>query len=415
MRASIESCLRGRILDTADNWLPGVRLRVRSSGAEGVTDGNGKFEITFRGGILPEQPQGGAYDYLEAEKEGYRSRAIPLTDPSWLRGEPFEGRVEPAGVSPDTEVVRFRLNPAGGISRLPEVLGKSGKDSFTAEELEKGLAILRARAEEETEAAEEVAIYGWVDPAVDRIRATLIVALHGMGVMDHPILRRFAAEESVALVGFEGKGLRTGWWPVDFFDPYLARLGEQLEHPDLGNVPLLTFGHSNGTGLATAYASARPQQMLGWVSYHSGYAWQLSLPRVELSPGLVMHGQLDDWLKHGQEQAVKDLRRNRNAPVAMMLEGEVGHGPNDTPATWSFICDYYRTLLRWRLQDDGSLRPVAIEEGWLGDCYDRTAGGNQLLPVAPYSEYKSDRSVANWLPDGQFARRWQSYGAGGAA
>lgn len=413
MSEYIDCCLQGRILDTADNWLPGVRLRVRSCGAECVTDGNGLFRLEFRRETLPEAAAKGIYDHLEAQKEGCRPRAIPLTDPAWFRGEAFEGRMEPTGVAPDTESVRFRMAPSGSVLGLPAVLDKAGKDSFSAAELERGLAILASKPSAAAAGVdEEVAIYGWVDPSVATVRATLIVALHGMGVIDHAVLRQFAAEESVALVGFEGQCIRTGWWPVDLFDSRLAQLGAQLGHPELGKAPLLTFGHSNGTGLATAYAAARPQQMLGWVSYHSGYAWQLLLPGVEQSPGLVLHGHLDDWLKHGQEQAVRDLRRQRNAPVAMMLEGEVGHGPEDTPATWRFVCDYYRTLLRTRLNADGSLRPVVIKEGWLGACYDRSLGGNQLLDVARYAEYGGDKTTANWLPDRQFAGLWQAYGAG---
>ncbi len=411
MSKTIDCCLQGRILDTADNWLPGVRLRVRSCGAECVTDGNGLFRVEFRREALSREGAKGAYDHLEAEKEGCRPRAIPLTDAAWFHGEAFEGRMEPTGVAADTESVRFRMVRSGGVNGLPAALGKSGTDAFTADELGRGLEILAGKSADAAAAVDddEVALYGWVDPGVRKVRATLIVALHGMGVIDHAVLRQFAAEESVALIGFEGH-IRTGWWPLGPFDSHLARLGKQLGHPGLEQAPLLTFGHSNGTGLATAYAAARPQQMLGWVSYHSGYGWQLLLPGVELSPGLVMHGHLDDWLKHGQEQAVRDLRRQRNAPVAMMLEGEVGHGPEDTPATWRFVCDYYRTLLRTRLNADGSLRPVAIEEGWLGASYDRSIGGNQLLDVAPYAKYTGDKTTANWLPDREFAERWQAYG-----
>lgn len=40
----------------------------------------------------------------------------------------------------------------------------------------------------------------------------------------------------------------------------------------------------------------------------------------------------------------------------------------------------------------------------------RHLDGQQLLPVAPVSEFPGDPSGASWLPDREFARIWQAYG-----
>ena len=34
----------------------------------------------------------------------------------------------------------------------------------------------------------------------------------------------------------------------------------------------------------------------------------------------------------------------------------------------------------------------------------------QLLGVAPYTEFKGDKSTASWFPDEEFAKVWQRYG-----
>ena len=66
--------------------------------------------------------------------------------------------------------------------------------------------------------------------------------------------------------------------------------------------------------------------------------------------------------------------------------------------------------MRIRLGDDNQLRPVKIEQGWLGENYDRVKGGQQDLAIYPYDKYPGDRAVANWLPDRQFAETWRLYG-----
>jgi hypothetical protein len=33
-----------------------------------------------------------------------------------------------------------------------------------------------------------------------------------------------------------------------------------------------------------------------------------------------------------------------------------------------------------------------------------------MLPIAPMRDFTGDRSIANWLPDEEFARIWQAYG-----
>jgi hypothetical protein len=90
----------------------------------------------------------------------------------------------------------------------------------------------------------------------------------------------------------------------------------------------------------------------------------------------------------------------------------VGHGPVDAGqnATWRFIVEFCEAAMRIRLKDDGTLKPVDIEQGWLGAIYDRAQGGQQTLAIAPYAEYPGDKSVANWLPDRKFAEVWQLYG-----
>ncbi len=401
----VEHVLSGRIMDTSDNWLPDVRVALQRQGAVTHTDGNGLFELRFVAAEPLAVGDDGAVDVLELVKEGHRTRLVRVTSVDWFNA-PIEEKMVPDPVGEDT-VGFIDLIPNGTIAAIARRIEVDEPHQYTAEQLREQLDNLVRRPRNPTT---EASFHAWVPESVERVRAAFLISLHGMGTIDHPVLRRFAEENNIALVGVQGVPIQRGAYPVDIIDPYLERLGELTGHPELATVPVFTFGHSNGTGFATVYAVDRPERLIGWISYHSGHAWQLLLPGVENVPGLVMHGQLDRWLDNGQEQAVKDLRSQRNAPVAMMLEGNVGHGPVDPVATWEFIVEYCNALLRTRLNEDGTLRPAVIEEGWLGGLYDRSIGDQQLLPIAPYAEFDGDRSTANWLPDAEFAEIWQVYG-----
>ena len=259
---------------------------------------------------------------------------------------------------------------------------------------------------------EQVVFQAYIPIEAKRLRAMMVITRHGMGSIDHPRLRDFANRNDVALVSVKGNPMQRGFYPVSIIDEYIERLGRMLKHPELAKLPFISYGHSNGTGFAGIFASQRPERAIAWISFHSGGAFHLQFPGVEKVPGLAMHGLIDPFFKNGQEQTVKNLRKERNAALAMMIEANVAHGAvdKDQNATWEFIIQFCEAAMRVRLNDDGTLKPVVIEQGWLGANYDVSMGGQQDLTIAPYAEFKGERSVANWLPDKKFAEVWQLYG-----
>jgi hypothetical protein len=210
-----------------------------------------------------------------------------------------------------------------------------------------------------------------------------------------------------------------GIYPASALDSIIEDIGDKVNHPELGSAPAFTFGHSNGTGFSALYAAMRPDRVIGWVSYQSGGSWHLVFPGVEEVPGLIMHAHQDKYFENGQEQAVKDLRVGRNAPVSLLVDGKSGHWPRDRAATFALIIDFCESCICVRfpggmLSPDVKMKPVSIETGWLADRYDRSQGGMQRLNVAPYGKYSGDKETANWLTDEAFAKSWQRYAATGS-
>lgn len=406
MAADLQTTLTGRIMDPSDNWLPDVRVALTRAEVVTHTDGNGLFSLTWTHAEPLTADKRGVFDFLELDKEGYMGRSVPIEDLSTFT-EPIVERLEPNPIGKDNVGYSERLPANHSLHGLTRRLDIEPGDPISAETFEQ---LYNREARGQGERRQRVEFHAYVPPDVETVKAAFLISRHGMGTLDHPVLRDFAKRRNVALVGILGAPMQRGFLPVSLIDDHLQRLGEMVGHPELATVPWFTFGHSNGTGFAGILAAERPERTIGWISYHSGGSWHLQFPGIEKVPGLVMHGHLDDWLKHGQERTVKRLRSERQAPVAMMLEGNVGHGPANPDATWTFIVQFCEAVMRHRLQPDGSLKPVDIESGWLGGIYDREVAGQQLLPIAPYKEYEGDKSIANWLIDEAFARQWQTYG-----
>lgn len=400
--------LHGKISDSADHPLADVRVGFRSAGVATETDAKGHFTLT----LTPSRPltkdNTNTLEWLELDKDGYFGRTIKIQDLAFF-SKPLSEKLALNPVTEDKAEFTLRM---GLDHLLPSISPDKDFSLITAEQWGKFFAELDGRKQNPEGRTEQVEFQAYIPKDTKKVKAVFLLTRHGIGSIDHSRLRDFANRNGVALVSVLGNPVQRGFYPVSLIDEPIARLGQMLKHPELASLPVITFGHSNGTGFSGMFASQRPDRVIAWISYHSGAAWHLQFPNVEKVPGLVMHGLIDPFLKNGQVVTVQNLRRERNAPLAMMLEANVAHGPADREqnATWDFIAAFAEAALRTRLNADGTLKPVIIEQGWLGANYEIGKGGQQELPIAPHADFKGDRTTANWLPDEAFAKTWQLYG-----
>lgn len=404
--APAQYTLKGRISDAAGRPLAEVRVGLKVAGGVTHTDAGGLFTLALRAGHSPTKDKSNAYDYLELDKEGYLGRTINLQELTAFT-QPLAEKLEPNPLTEDRAEFSTRLSLA---HIFPPISTDKQFSLISAEQWARFFASMDTQKQDGP--TEQVFFQAYIPKNAKKLKAVFLLTRHGIGSIDHPRLRDFANRNGVALVSVKGNPVQRGFYPVSLIDPHVERLGRLLKHPELARLPLLTFGHSNGTGFAGIFPSQRPERVIGWISYHSGSAFHLQFPGVEKVPGLAMHGGIDPFFKNGQEPTVKRLRQERNAALAMMLEGNVAHGPVDKEqnATWDFIAAFCEAAMRIRLNEDGTLKPVVIEQGWLGANYDLRQGGQQELAIAPHAAFKGDRTIANWLPDQKFAETWQLYG-----
>lgn len=368
--------LKGTVMDSSDNWLNGAEVMLAPMGATTRSDANGEFALEFKIDEPLKPNKRKILAQLNVAREGHITQTIRIKSMDFFAAKkPLEVKLEPVPL--DLDLVGFDVEMDAPEGR------KGTKTQF----------------------------HVYIPESVEKVRAAFYISRHGMGDLTKPILRKFAEEEEIALVGMFGDPVQRGVDDVAILDEHLKRLAEMSGHPELPDVPIMTFGHSNGTGFAASWPRDRPEQVIAWVAFHPGFSDYLQYPNTETVPAMVMCGTADKYLlRSRQDQVVAEMRKTRNAAMNVMMEGGVGHGPADQDATWEFITEFLKAVMRVRLAEDGSVIPVAIEKGWLGKTYDFEVGGRQLLEVSPYSDFNENVATANWLPDAEFSKIWQAYG-----
>jgi pimeloyl-ACP methyl ester carboxylesterase/predicted lactoylglutathione lyase len=252
----------------------------------------------------------------------------------------------------------------------------------------------------------------YIPRSVDTVKAAFYISQHGQGTITHPVLQQFAEDEKVALIGFYGTPVQRGVTDVSVIDEHIATLAAMCGHTELPDVPIMTFGHSNGTGFSASWPRDRPDRVICWTAFHPGFSEYLQWENTEQVPALVLSGEVDSYFTtHRQDLAVQSMRSTRDAAMGMMVEGGLAHGMPDADATWTFVVEFCKAAMRIRLNEDGSLNPVNIETGWLGEIYDVDTGGKQLLDIASYAAFTNGPSTASWFPDETFAKQWRVYGS----
>lgn len=391
--------VHGLIQDESDNVLPRVQVRVNGTRDVAQTDGKGEFTLK-----ISSKPT--ANSSLSITKSGYVSATVPLNENT------REVRCRLTTIREEKGLL-YHWESVSVSHALGWILGSDRSmdtANLTAESFEELI-------EKKGKAPDQEVLFRVYQPAdTENLKAVFLISEHGMGsrMMEAPIIREFADKRGIALVGFLGDPMQRGFGPVDLMDGILARIGAKTGHPELPSLPVFTFGHSNGTGFSASYPAMNPDQVIGWISYHSGSDQQLLHPGIEKVPGLVMHGQLDTWFNNGQEAAVKQLRSTRNAPVNLTVGAFVEHWPEDYPATYRYMIAFLEACIRIRypaheIDPSAKFAKLNLEAGWLGGRYDRSRAGLQELPIAPCEEFSGDRTTANWLPDQSFAETWQQY------
>ncbi len=182
---------------------------------------------------------------------------------------------------------------------------------------------------------------------------------------------------------------------------------------ELVNLPFAGTGHSAG-GLVTGVLLRSPERTItncvdcGWVMDSAKLA-----PEARQAPALFTMGAIPDAFKMlpAIEQHYEPARK-AGLPWGLGVQWGCAHDFGNSAA---MMVPWIATLIDARVPADADatqgppgLKPVKLEDGWLGD---RATIDSTFPAIAAWSEYAGDRGTAVWLPDRRCAHVWRAWQA----
>lgn len=280
--------------------------------------------------------------------------------------------------------------------------------------------------------------YLWLPPGVERLRG-VIVHQHGCGdgaskggatSANDLHWRALAAKWDCALLGTsistpEGTNCRLWCDSRNGSDERLLQALRDFStvtgHAELETVPWCLWGHSGGGFWASLMQLRFPERIIAiWLQSGEAYTrWSTGeIPEAEIPaaayqvPVVACPGfkEKDDARFQVAWNGALAMFRNyrlQQAPFIFAPDPITGHECGDSRY---LAIPFFDACLRLRLPAADAvsqdLKPIDLQQGWLGNWQDGT-----ILPRAEFPDTASAAELAewSWLPDRAFALAWQEF------
>lgn len=260
----------------------------------------------------------------------------------------------------------------------------------------------------------ESTVYVYVPVAAKKVRALLLLQQNVVEqqISVHPAIRRVCDANAVAIAwcspGFDLVFKEKPEQVHQLVQEQFRKFGATIGYPELGEVPLIAFGHSNTTAYAQNAAESRPDRVLAVLATH-GWNGVNTFNRYR-GPALVYVGSF--W-----EQKQQNLGNSRNKgvvslaavqqrlergwiPLSLVEEYGSGHFDYSEPILQLFAL-YIDKALKLRLAADGSLKNLDPNQGYIAAVPDFPIGPIPLKRYADATE--AERKSCPWYFDREMA------------
>jgi dienelactone hydrolase len=194
--------------------------------------------------------------------------------------------------------------------------------------------------------------------------------------------------------------------PAAAYTAITAALGifaSQSGNPQLGQVPLLLFGHSAGGCLAYKITRLHSARVIGFLSgkggchepHDAGILGALSVP------GYFFIGEDDEPSRAANITTVFEQNRAAGALWALAVEPGAAHA---VIRDLGLQIKWMDAVLSRRLPASATsttLVPINEASGWLAN--------RSSFAIAAYAAYAGEPLQASWLPSEQTAQDWQVF------
>jgi len=187
-------------------------------------------------------------------------------------------------------------------------------------------------------------------------------------------------------------------------DQALPVFAKESGHPELPTLPLVGAGHSAG-GWITTILLKTPERA---IATSINCAWILDpkklKPEARSVPMMFSLGAVPDGFKMLPDITNNFLpARAEGWPWALGVQWECAHDYGNAAV---LDIAWLQAAIDARLADDGKLRALKLEEGWLGDT---SSISNQWAGIASWPEFKGDKARASWFPNRSAAYVWRTW------
>lgn len=293
----------------------------------------------------------------------------------------------------------------GAFSRLSDVY----LDDFIIEEAREipdfGIQSVQKMVKDAFEVDQPYAIQLWIPEGLNKVKAIL----HASPGLQFPELgpgeialfqhlRQFAQAHDLALVSGMGNA------SADALKEGIDELADKSGHAELKTAPI--FIESLLSTLSYHFAAKNPDRVLGFVANKpsDNMLVEASVEATAAIPAAFIYSPTSIVASLATSKPIFDKGRMSEARWALLSHGGQTHAIVDS---WMYYLPFMQELMRLRLDTGGSLKPLAVNSGYVADFAPLTAPGTAW--PAKFVRYSTPEPAKSWLPSEEMAMIYSTF------
>lgn len=180
----------------------------------------------------------------------------------------------------------------------------------------------------------------------------------------------------------------------------INELSEASNHPELSKSPLAFWGISAGGQFSYEFACWKPERTITFVLNKGGIYYTALAPKAARNvPGILYLGEKDSPFRNNIINGIFSINRRAQAQWALTVEPNAVH---EVARSLALSEIWFDEVIPLRLPEKlgGSLKPLSIQSGYLGDL--------NTHKYMTYDEEKAEDEPKAWLPTEKSAQAWQA-------
>ena len=271
--------------------------------------------------------------------------------------------------------------------------------------------------------------YLWIPETCNKVRGLLILCANvpEHRLVGHPAIREVCAKNDLGIVwcvpsfmNFR-KDKTTGIDDAHDYKTSTAFLQELLDglaktsgYAEVATAPWLPIGESGHLLMVDALVEFHPERCIAGVWLKNNHL----PPKNRTVPALVAFGSAQEWsqtqsdirtnwnnVRKSVDGVFDQRKQNPNWPLSYLIDGGSGHFDCSEKLT-KFLAHYIDCVSHARLADDGLLKQISLESGWLADL---AVPWHEKKSPKKFSDTAANERALPWFFDRESAEAAQSF------